>query len=139
VRVAFPHQDELARKFFAEALRHLGDARILHRERRYPGAVTCSMKAAELAIKAVLIVDGSLGWWDKIQQTHKPLEEIKNHPVLTHHYQRLRSHNPALIVGVTALEQLAPSRPETKGYKFETQANTAVGTSGFIRMPRKPR
>lgn len=34
------------------------------------------MKAAELGVKSALIVDGSLGWWDKLQQTHKPLVEI---------------------------------------------------------------
>jgi HEPN domain-containing protein len=56
--VSFPSPDALAQEFFAEAVRHLGDARVLHRARRYPGAITASMKAVELAIKAVLIVDG---------------------------------------------------------------------------------
>lgn len=43
--VSFPHQDEFARKFFAEAVRHLDDARVLHRARRYPGSITSSQKA----------------------------------------------------------------------------------------------
>lgn len=88
--VVFPHQDEFARKFLAEAVRHLGDARVIHRAGRYPGAITSSQKAAELAIKAVLVLEGSLGWWERLQQTHRPLEEIQNHPVLTHHFQSLQ-------------------------------------------------
>ena len=139
-RVAFPHADEFARKFFVEAVRHLGDARVLHKARRYPGAITSSQKAAELAIKAVLVLEGALGWWDKLQQTHRPLEEIQNHAVLTHHFQQLQNHGPTLIAGVTALERLAPARPEKKEFRFETEVNTeypffylrrpAAGTTG---------
>lgn len=139
-RVAFPHQDQFARKFFTEAVRHLGDARLLHRAGRYPGAITSSQKAAELAVKAVLVLDGSQGWWDRLQQTHRPLEEIQTHPVLTHHFLALQSHSPTVIAGVSALERLAPSRPDVKEFKFETQVNTeypffyllkpAAGTTG---------
>src|SRR5690242_16661223 len=96
-RPAFPNQDAYARKFFGEAARHLGDAWILHREGRYPAAITSSMKAAELGLKAVLIVEGSMGWWDQLQRTHKPLDEIRQHPVLKHVYQELEQHDPALI------------------------------------------
>ena len=122
--VTFPHQDEFARKFFGEAARHLGDARILHQSARYPGAITSSQKAAELAIKAVLVLEGALGWWDRLQQTHRPLEEIQNHAVLTHHFQALHNHSPTLIAGVNALERLASSRPDVKKFEFETQVNT---------------
>jgi hypothetical protein len=121
--VAFPQHQDLARKFFGEAVRHLGDARVLHRAKRYPGSIASSMKAAELGLKSVLIVDGSLGWWDRLQQTHKPLDEIRTHDVLKYHYQTLEQHNPALITAVAALEKLAPSRPDAKSFSLETQAN----------------
>jgi hypothetical protein len=90
---------------------------------RYPGAITSSMKAAELGIKAALIVDGSLGWWDRLQQTHKPLEDIRSHGVLQCHYQALHQHAPALITGVAALEKLVPSRPDIQKFSEETEAN----------------
>jgi hypothetical protein len=122
--VAFPRPDELARKFFEEAVRHLGDARVLHRAKRYPGAITSTMKAAELGIKAALILDGSLGWWDKLQQTHKPLEDIRNHGVLKFHYQALLQHDPTLITNVAALEKLVPTRPDVQKFSAETEANT---------------
>lgn len=120
----FPQADELARKFFQEAVRHLGDARVLHRRKRYPGAITSSMKAAELGVKAALIVDGSMGWWDKLQQTHKPLDEIKTHGVLKFHHEALQQHNRTLITAVAALERLVPSRPDTQKFGAETEANT---------------
>lgn len=122
--VAFPHQDEFARKFFAEAVRHLGDARLLNRAGRYPGAITSCQKAAELAIKAVLALEGTLGWWERLQQTHRPLEEVQNHVVLTHHFQALQRYSSTLTTGVKALELLSPSRPDVKEFKFETQVNT---------------
>jgi hypothetical protein len=122
--VAFPQPGELARKFFWEAIRHLGDARVLHQGKRYPGAITSSMKAAELGIKAALIVDGCLGWWEKLQQTHKPLDEIRSHGVLKFHYQALHQHDPLLITAVAALEKLVPSRPDIQKFSAETEANT---------------
>lgn len=123
-RPAFPDPNGYARKFFAEAVRHLEDARILHGEGRYPAAITSSMKAAELGLKAVLILEGSMGWWEQLQRTHKPLDDIRQHPVLKHVCQELEQHNAALIGGVTAMEKLAPARPDAKSFTFETQANT---------------
>jgi hypothetical protein len=123
-RPAFPDQDAYARKFFAEAVRHLDDASILHAHGRYPAAITSSMKAGELALKAVLIIEGSMGWWSELQRTHKPLEDIRQHPVLRHVYLELERHDAALIGQVTAMEKLAPARPDAKSFSFETQANT---------------
>jgi hypothetical protein len=120
----FPSKDEYARKFFVEARRHLEDARILHQAARYPAAITSSMKAAEIAIKAVLILEGSLGWWEKLQQTHEPFNEIRQHALLKYHSRALEQHSPTLIAGLTALEKLAPSRPDKGPLTFETQANT---------------
>jgi hypothetical protein len=126
--VAFPRPEELARAFFGEAVRHLGDARVLHQAARYPGAITSAMKAAELGTKAVLIVDGSLGWWKELLQTHKPLNEIETHDVLKHQYASLerysKQYDPGLIGDVKALEKLAPARLNQKSFSFETQANT---------------
>jgi hypothetical protein len=47
--------------------------------RRYAAAITSAMKAAELGVKAVLILDGSMGWWEKMQQTHTPLDDMRHH------------------------------------------------------------
>lgn len=86
-RPAFPRAEEYARCFFAEAVRHLVDASVQHRAGRYPAAITSSMKAAEMAIKAVLILEGSLGWWDRLQATHQPLTDVRQHPVHKYHFQ----------------------------------------------------
>jgi hypothetical protein len=135
--VAFPHQDEFAWRFFIEAVRHLGDARVLHRARRYAGAITSSQKAAELGMKAVLVLDGSLGWWDELQQTHRPLEKIEKHPVLTYHFQALNNYNPSLIMGLRALEKLAPGKPDVKEFKRETQMN-AEYPFFYLEKPASP-
>lgn len=123
-RVAFPSQDALARKFFREAARHLGDALILHDAGRFPGAINSSMKAAELGTKAVLIIHGSLGWWDQLLQTHKPLGEIKNHVILGNLLETLIQHDPVLANEALTLEALAPSRPGRGVFDLATQANT---------------
>jgi AbiV len=121
---AFPPAGEYARKFFGEAVRHLEDASILHSARRYPAAISCSMKAVELAIKAVLILEGSLGWWEKLQQTHQPLTDIEKHPVHKYHFEGLQRHSPSLVADVKAIEKLAPARPGAGPLTLETQANT---------------
>jgi hypothetical protein len=123
-RVQFPHQDALAEKWFAEAVRFLHDAYVLHQAARYAASVASSQKAAELAVKAVLILDGSLGWWDRLQQTHRPLEEIERHPILGHHRRALTQHSPQLVADVLALERLAPARSEKKDLTADDQANT---------------
>jgi hypothetical protein len=82
------------------------------------------MKAVELAIKAVLIVDGGLGWWERLLQTHKPLNEIKNHDILGYHFRALEQHDRALVGKVVAMETLAPTRPDQKSFSFESQVNT---------------
>jgi HEPN domain-containing protein len=123
-RIAFPHQDEYAREFFGEAVRHLEDARTLHRMKRYAEAITSAMKAAELGVKAVLILDGSMGWWEKLQQTHTPLDDMRHHPVLKYHYQRLEQHDHGVLVAdVMLLEKLVPSRPGAGSLDLATQEN----------------
>jgi len=81
------------------------------------------MKAAELGIKAALILDGSLGWWDKLLQTHRPLTDIKFHAVLKSHYAALENHDPALVASVTTLEKLVPSRAGGGNFDPDTEAN----------------
>jgi len=123
-RPAFPDRDVYAHAFFSEAIRHLEDASVLHHAGRYAGAITSALKGAELGIKAALILEGAMGWWDRLQQTHKPLEEIRGHPVLKHHFDMLEQQQPLLTVKVVAMEKLAPARPDAKSFSFETQANT---------------
>lgn len=93
------------------------------------------MKAAELGTKSVLLAHGSLGWWDKLQQTHEPLNQIKNHPVLQHLYRTLERHDPTLLLAATTLEKLAPSRPDAAALDIQTQANAEYP---FFYLARDP-
>jgi hypothetical protein len=79
---SFPHSSILARTFFEEGIRHLEDAHILHKSQRYPAAIASAMKAAEFGVKSVIILDGAMGWWDKMFTTHSPLSDINALPFL---------------------------------------------------------
>jgi hypothetical protein len=82
------------------------------------------MKAAELGMKAGLILDGCMGWWDRLQQTHTPFKEMKDQAVLEGHHHLLTNHQPTLVAGIEALEKLVPSKPDLRKLTLETQVNT---------------
>ncbi len=85
----FPDKDVLACALFKEAIRHQEDARILHDAQRYPAAIASAMKAAELGVKTIIVLDGALGWWDKTFMTHSPMTEIKLSAVFSTSYQHI--------------------------------------------------
>ena len=139
-RPEFPTSEVLARCFFEESMRHLADAEILHQAERYPGAITSAMKAAEFGIKTVIILDGAMGWWDKIFLTHSPLGDIDkpDKPFFRHHITALNNYNSTLVRVVKEMESLSPARPGGS-YDIEAQQNPEypflsfeVGTSAFI-------
>ncbi len=118
----FPPAEDYARAFLQEAVRHLGDARVLHTAQRWAGAVTSAMKAAELALKGGLMLEGALGWWGRLEQTHAPFKSIAQHPVLRDHAGRLEAANPTLRSGLEALEGLVSNR-SGEGLSFENLVN----------------
>ncbi len=84
----FPNNKEYARALHEEAVRHLEDARILHEAGRYPGSITSSMKAVELSLKAVFVLDGTQGWFDGLLQ-HDVLTKAQTNELLKRHHEEL--------------------------------------------------
>lgn len=126
----FPDKNALARALFEEGIRHLDDACILHIGQRYPAAIASAMKAAELGVKTIVVLDGALGWWDKIFMTHSPITEIKPVPFFQHHIKTLESYvrtsgsqRQTLIGDVMEMEGLAPTRPGAQRYEVEREKN----------------
>ena len=118
-RAGFPEPILVARAFFEEGIRHLEDAQILHPLSRYPASIASAMKAAEFGVKAVLILDGALGWWDKMFTTHSPLSDISRLPPFDHHVIALSTDRKTLVLDVKAMEDLAPAKP---GGAFDIEA-----------------
>lgn len=106
----FPDADAFARAFFEEGVRHLSDARVLHQKSRHASSVTSSMKAAELGIKSVLILEGAMGVYEKVFNTHKPLTEIEKHPLLKRLNPLLEAHRADLSLNVREMESLEPTQ-----------------------------
>ena len=120
----FPNGEALARSFFEESIRHLEDARILHQAQRHPAAIASALKAAEFGVKAIIILDGAMGWWDGIFATHIPLSNIdhRDKPFFQHHIIAIGNHNPALVRAVKEMEKLVPTKPGGT-YDTESQQN----------------
>lgn len=119
----FPEKDILAQVMFGEGIRHLEDAHILHERQRYAASIASAMKAAEMGIKTLIILDGALGWWDKIFTTHSPLTDIKALPIFRHHVVLLEEYRATLIREVVEMESLAPTRPGAKAFDIELEKN----------------
>ncbi len=119
----FPDKNALAHALFKEGIRHLEDACVLHDKQRYPAAIASAMKAAELGVKTVVVLDGALGWWEKLFTTHSPLTEIKELPIFRHHRTILENHRSTLIREVVELESLAPTRPGARAYDIQHEQN----------------
>jgi HEPN domain-containing protein len=131
----FPDNQAWARALLEEGLRHLEDARVLHLSGRYPAAIASSMKAAELGLKTVLILDGALGWWERIHSTHTPLADISGHQILRRHFERLVGYRPTLPADVRELEALVPSRPGSGGFQVRIEDNPEYP---FFTVTRDP-
>lgn len=118
----FPTGEVLACSFFEESVRHLEDARTLHQAQRHPAAIASALKAAEFGVKAVIILDGAMGWWDGIFATHTPLSAIEQKPFFRHHIIAIGDHNPTLVRAVKEMEKLVPTKPGGS-YDIESQQN----------------
>jgi len=106
----FPDTGAFALAFLEEGVRHLADARVLHQRSRHAASVTSSMKAAELGAKSALILEGAMGLYDKVFNTHKPLTEIEKHPLLKRLNPRLEAHRTDLSLDVRVMESLEPTQ-----------------------------
>lgn len=127
------------RAFWEEAVRHLVDARVLHVNGRYPASIASSMKAAELGLKSVLILDNVMGWWEKLLSVHDPLTTIQTtgRPVLTRHYDAINNADPALVTNVKSLESLAP-RSQTTGRFDQSTAGVVNPEYPFLTVAPDP-
>lgn len=105
---ALPSQQEFAQSFFAEAVRHLVDARVLHRNGRFAASITSSMKAAEFATKAALVLEGGLGFYEKLFGSHKPLTDTEGQRLFENLGALLDRARPGLRDDLKILEALTP-------------------------------
>ena len=131
----FPDSRELAHAFFEEGVRHLEDAHVLHEAQRYPASIASAMKAAEFGIKAVIILDGAMGWWDKIFTTHSPMSDINSLPFFRHHVIALGGHSLTLVADIMAMESLAPRSPGKANFDVESAKNPEYPFLSFDRLP----
>lgn len=121
----FPKDEDVARAFFAEAVRHLQDARVLHVSTRYAAAMTSSMKAVELSLKSLLIVHGASRWLDNALNSHAVLKEMSNvtsvsEPLL----DAIETFDSTLLGDIKLLEKLVPSKINVSRLTFDEAANT---------------
>ena len=109
----YPNTEVFARAMFEEAIRHLEDAHVLHSAGRLPGAITSSMKAAELGFKSVLVLEGAFGWWENVTKSHSPVTDASSHPALG---RVVSSFAPSVVSLIKEMERLAPSQIGKKAF-----------------------
>ncbi len=114
----FPNTDAFGQAMFEEALRHLQDAYVLHQASRWPGAITSSMKAAELGFKSILILEETFGWWEKVTTSHSPMGDASAHAVLS---QIVTRFSPRLVSTIKEMERLSPSQLGRKAFSGQNQ------------------
>ena len=112
----FPERSDYAHVLWLESVRHLQDCYVLHAAARFPASISSAMKATEIAVKSLLVLDGAMAWWERLHGTHTPFTDIERNPILKRHYVALEGHDPDLPGRVKELERLAPSRPGSAGY-----------------------
>ena len=81
------------------------------------------MKASELDLKAVFILDNCVGYYDKVYATHKPLTDAATHPILNRVPLEIEARRKGLNSEIRRLEQLEPTQFGKKGFDPE-EANT---------------
>ena len=121
--LGLPDDNRLANAYFKEATRHLEDARLLHDGSRYAGAITSSMKAIELGLKSLLILEGTRSWVD-----------LNKHEVFTkiiadqHLFRKIQdaivTQDPTLIGEIRAIEKLVPQKQELGKLEIDVATNT---------------
>ena len=109
----FPDAEAFGRAMFEEGLRHLEDAYVLHKAGRLPGAITSSMKAAELGFKTVLILEETFGWWESVTKSHSPMGDASSHAVLS---QVVTRFSPSLVSLIKEMERLSPAQLGKKAF-----------------------
>ena len=141
----FPDGDALARAFFEEGIRHLEDAHILHETYRYPAAIASAMKAAEFGVKAIIILGGAMGWWDKLFTTHRPLDDINRLRIFEHHIKMITAYKATLVSDVKELEGLSPAKPggsydisseQNPEYPFLSYQQASANAPGKFRLSK---
>lgn len=120
----FPKHGDYARSLFTEATRHLLDARILHLADRYPGSITSSLKAVELSLKALLLLDGTTTLLDKLFQTHNVFTNVVSKYFKTTHLDILSTYDAWLPSDLIQLELLIPGRQDIQNMDIIQAANT---------------
>lgn len=129
----FPRESQMARALFAEAARHLQDARILHSNKRYAGSITSTMKAVELGLKSVLVLYGATGWLDPVLHSHNVFAEIIKLPTVTQSFlNALENYDSALLDDLKLLEQFIPAKPDVKKLTYAEAANTEYPFFAFM-------
>ncbi|HEY3330702.1 MAG TPA: hypothetical protein VGK19_11810 [Capsulimonadaceae bacterium] len=96
----------------------------MHANHRFAAAITSSAKAVELAIKTSILLNNSMGWWDKVFSTHKPLDDIANHAVLKGIIPIVDAQDGSLRSAIIAIERLAPSAPGKNQFASDGEENT---------------
>lgn len=123
--IPFPSDNEVAHAYFSEAARHLEDASALHRGNRYPGAITSIMKAVELSLKSLLILNGIRGWHDLM--THKVMTHIimmKNSTIFENLLNALKSQMPTVEADIQEIERLVPDKQKLDKLTLADAENT---------------
>ncbi len=129
----FPREEQMAKAFFQEAARHLQDARVLHLSQRFPGSITSTMKAVELSLKSVLVVNGAAGWLEPALQTHRVFGEITRSALLTQKFlDALSNYDAQLFFDIELLEKLVPLKPDIKKLEISQAGNTEYPFFAFV-------
>jgi len=121
--VGFPDRLTYGEAFFREAARHCWDAKILFDNGSYAGCVSACLKGVELGTKTLAILDGGVGWWRKVHESHEPMTAVKTHPLLKGRFDALESHRVGLPAEVMVLERLNPGKPGSGDIQELDQAN----------------
>ena len=114
----YPNMEVFAQAMFGEAVRHLEDAHLLHKAGRLPGAITSSMKSAELGFKSALILEGTFGWWENALTSHSPVSDASGHPLLK---QVVSRFSPTVLSLVREMELLSPAKIGKKAFGGQNQ------------------
>lgn len=112
----FPGTEDFAQAFYTEAARHLLDAKVLHEAGRVAAAFTSLMKAAELGVKAVFILENAVNFYEKVYLTHKPLTDAVTHPLLKRIPATIENYRRGLLFEIQKLEQMEPTQFGKKHY-----------------------
>ena len=122
----FPTQQEYARLLFQEAVRNFRDGYVLHRNRRFAAAITSAVKAVEIGLKSLLMLDASTTMVADVFQTHRIFQAyiIEMNIYKSTHASYLDSYDPNLRRRIIELEQLIPSKPSAKKTDFTDVVNT---------------